>query len=432
VGPAPRRFRVHEPGDRNLDGIFRLIEVAERDEPLVDVLTAMCTEVAAIAGSDVASVYVRETDGEGLVFTMRGNVGFPSSAIGAVRLRPGEGITGFVAERLRPASVAVGERDEHFKYIPGLGEERFPALLAVPVLRAGGAAGVLVLQRRAARTFTAEEVVLATVLATVINHALERTEERERQRTRLAERGVARLRGTCLAGGAAMGRAVVLPTLAALARATTQPAAHTAFSDETLDRLEAELRKAARACEGAAARELGTLSLVLEDRRFRNRLALACAAQSPLKALIELGRDYARVPFGAAGGDAASAELLAERAAEVEDLCVIAYASLSGRPLVHAGAVVVAERLGGFLALHALARGASAFVVDGDAAEAAAGVSLARGAGVPLLASVAGIFSWVQPDDLLVVDADAGCVRVNPSATTVARFRKDAGKAERG
>jgi phosphoenolpyruvate-protein kinase (PTS system EI component) len=244
---------------------------------------------------------------------------------------------------------------------------------------------------------------------------------------------VARLRGTCLAGGAAMGRAVVLPTLAALARsdaaagAAGAPAATTttaAACDETLDRLAADLAKAARACGPAAARELATLSLVLEDRRFRNRLAQACAAASPLKALVDLGREYARVPFRAAGSDAASAELLAERAAEVEDLCVIAYAALSGRPLVHAGAVVVAERLGGFLALHALARGASAFVVDGDAPEGAAGVSLVRAAGVPLLGSVAGVFSWVHPDDLLVVDADAACVRVNPPATTVARFRK--------
>jgi phosphoenolpyruvate-protein kinase (PTS system EI component) len=42
---------------------------------------------------------------------------------------------------------------------------------------------------------------------------------------------------------------------------------------------------------------------------------------------------------------------------------------------------------------------------------------------VPLLASVTGVFSWVRPDHLLVVDADAGTIRVNPEATAVARFR---------
>jgi hypothetical protein len=36
---------------------------------------------------------------------------------------------------------------------------------------------------------------------------------------------------------------------------------------------------------------------------------------------------------------------------------------------------------------------------------------------------VTGIFSWVHPDDLVVVDADAANVRINPAATAVARFR---------
>jgi hypothetical protein len=48
-----------------------------------------------------------------------------------------------------------------------------------------------------------------------------------------------------------------------------------------------------------------------------------------------------------------------------------------------------------------------------------------RAAGRPLLASVTGLFSWVRPDDLLVVDADAGLMRVNPPAAAVARFRRE-------
>ena len=50
---------------------------------------------------------------------------------------------------------------------------------------------------------------------------------------------------------------------------------------------------------------------------------------------------------------------------------------------------------------------------------------LVRAAGLPLLASVSGVFSWLQPDDLLVVEADAGIVRINPPASAVARFRNE-------
>src|SRR6201995_5156287 len=170
-----RSFVVHERADRSLDGIFRLIEAAGQPRPLGEVLAQMCADVAAIAAAEGVSIYVRDPEGAGdaagdegaAVFTMRGNVGFPAESVGRVHLRQGEGITGFVAEKLLPVSVAVAARDEHFKYIPGLGEERFPAMLAVPVVRAGVAAAVLVLQRGPAHEFNGEEVVLATALAAV-------------------------------------------------------------------------------------------------------------------------------------------------------------------------------------------------------------------------------------------------------------------------
>jgi phosphotransferase system enzyme I (PtsP) len=420
-------FQVHDGGDRTLDGIFRLIALGENEEPLEEVLTAMCADVAAIARADVASIYVREEGPDGLRFTMRGNVGFPPEALGRVHLRPGEGITGFAASRLRPVSVAMADRDERFKYIAGLGEERFPALLAVPVLRAGAAAGVLVLQRSKPKTFTDEEVVLATALAAVINHALERSEERER-RAGEHERRAVRLAGRALTAGTAMGHAEVLPTLAALARAVPGPSRATPAPapdlEEMLRRLQAELGRAQVTAGGPAAAEIAHLALILDDRRFRERLREACAQPAPVRALSELGRAYARVPFATASASAAATELLGDRAAEIEDLCVLAFAATAGgRPLVRSGAIVVSERLGLFATLHAIAAGASAFVVEGEVATDGAAAAVVRASGRPLLAAVGGAFSWLRPDDLLVVDADAGVLRINPPATAVARYR---------
>jgi signal transduction protein with GAF and PtsI domain len=420
-------YQVHDSGDHTtLDGIFRLIQLGEEDEPLEAVLTAMCGDIAKIARADVASVYVSEGGPEAERFIMRGNVGFPPDAVGRVHLGRGEGITGFAAERLRPVSVAVADRDERFKLIPGLGEEQFPALLAVPVLRGGAAAGVLVLQRRAATAFTPEEVVLATALAAVINHALERGEGRERERAQHSDRRTVRLSGAALVAGTAMGRATVLPTLAALAHDGT-PATSTArpidvSALETLwTRLRAELQRGASS-GGAAAREIGSLALILDDERLRRRLTEACAAPAPLKALSELARAYARAPFQAAGDEATSA-LMGARAVEIEDLCVLAHAVAGGTRLVRAGAMLASERLGLFATAYAIAAGASAFVVEGDVPGDGGPAALARAAGRPLVASVHGLFGWLRPEDLLVVDADAGVVRVNPPATTVARFR---------
>jgi len=415
-------LQVHGAGDRALDGIFRLIALGDEDHPLEEILTAMCADVAEIARANVASVYVREEDGDGLRFTMRGNVGFPAEAIGRIHLRPGEGITGFAAERMRPVSVAVGKQDQHFKYISGLGEEKYPALLAVPILRAGITAGVLVLQRGVERAFSDGEVVLATALAAVINHAIERGEARERQIAHSTDRRAVRLSGESIVGGSAMGRAELLPTLSALTGSDPGERAAPPKVEATVDRLQNELRKAAARAGETAASELRSLSLILEDWRFRAGLAEGCRAPAPLKALSALARSYARVAFTVPPTDSDGAEMIRDRAAEIEDLCVFVYAaSLRGRPLVRSGALVVAERLRPFAAMHAIASGAVGFVVEGDLRPESGTAALVRSAGLPLLASVSGVFSWLRPEDLLVIES--GGLRINPPATAIADFR---------
>lgn len=422
---------VHERGNRSLDGIFRLIEVAGQAAPLDQVLAAMCRDVAETAAADVVSIYVRERAAEGdqgdggdeiATFTMLGNVGFPADAVGRVRLRTGEGIVGFVAQCLRPVSVDSAERDEHFKYVPGLGEERFPVLLAVPVVRAGAAAGVLVLQRTALHPFTGEEVVLATALCAVISHALERAAERAREQERAATSTVARLPGAILSRGTAMGRAEILPTLAAVGRSPAQVAASPFRFDALAGRLRDGLRKAD--LPSALKTQVGLLTPMLDDSRLGERIEAAAAAREPLRALSELAREYARFSFRASWNDGDTADLMTDRAAEIEDLCVLAHASMSGRPLIRPGAIVVAEHLRVFLAVAAIAGGASAFVVENELPAESLSAQIVRAAGRPFLAGVKGLFSWVRPDDLLVVDAEAGSVRVNPEATAVARFRK--------
>src|SRR5688500_13023999 len=97
------KFRVHERGDRRLDGILRLIEEAGRPRPPGEVLATLCAAIADIARVDVVSVYVACEDG----LVLSGNVGFPPGSVGNVRLKAGEGLTGFVSESLRPVSVAV-------------------------------------------------------------------------------------------------------------------------------------------------------------------------------------------------------------------------------------------------------------------------------------------------------------------------------------
>jgi len=415
--------RVHGRGaDRSVDGIMRLIEVAGQDRPLEVLLAEMCPHIAAIAAADVVSVYVRELGPAGDTLVMRGNVGFPPSAVGTVSLKMGEGITGLVAECMRPVSVAVAAGEASYKHVPGLGEERFPGFLGIPLLGAGRVVGVLVAQRRRTESFTAGELALATALGAPIVLAIESA--RRRLADRAADRGrgrSARLAGVPLVGGTAMGRIAVMPTLTGLPE-------HEGAVDlgAALESLRGDLERATRRLRNEQdpeiRRAVSNLELALVDQRFRERL-LSGIAPAGVASLRAVAKEYARVPYRVPVRDGTIEPALAERAREIEDLCVLLWAAATRAPLLPPGGVWVGERIGAFVALCAVARGAAALVSDG-VVEDGPGVAIARAGGVPVLTQVDGLYAWVRPGDLVVVDADAGTLRVNPATASVESFRK--------
>ena len=91
------------------------------------------------------------------------------------------------------------------------------------------------------------------------------------------------------------------------------------------------------------------------------------------------------------------------------------------RAALRPGAVWLADRIGGFVAIAAVARGASALVASGVPSPAA--IAIARAADLPLVGEVAGLFGWARPGDLLAVDGAAGGVLVHPAADQIERLR---------
>jgi len=398
MGTLPSRsvVHVHHRGDRGVDGILRLIELASHDGPLEITLSAMCGELAVIAGVDIASVYVREDDR----LVMRGNHGFAPDAIGATTLAVGEGITGLVAECMRPVSAAHAAAEAAYKHVPGLGEERFPVFAGIPLIGGGAVIGVLVLQR-SDRPFAAEEVTLATALGAPVTLAIELR--------RAAALRSARLHGSPHAGGAVLGLAAVVPTTTALANAPVELDRATARVRDDLGRAMRRLGTDAVPAVGAA---LDRLALALCDQRLRERLVAAVDHPSGLRSVA---KDYARTPYRLG-----TEPQTADHATEIEELCVLLGNPRSLRP----GAIWIADRIGAFIAIAAVARGASALVA-GDAVSPAA-IAIARAAQLTCISDVPGLFAWARPGDLLAADGDSGTVLVHPAPADIERLRRAA------
>jgi hypothetical protein len=147
-----------EPVEREpkLDLVLDYLAFAARSHPLGMLLDEAPRRMAAAIDADVASVYLLEGDGDTLV--LRGTVGQPKKARGKVRLAVGEGITGTAVAHQYPIATAHVGDHRHNRPFPELDEERFPALLAVPIVGTTGPLGAIVLQRTAGRAFSPAEI----------------------------------------------------------------------------------------------------------------------------------------------------------------------------------------------------------------------------------------------------------------------------------
>src|SRR4051812_15157980 len=167
-----QRPKVHGRGNKRLDAVLDFVAFAAKPMPLVTLLDEAPRRIAAIVDAPVCSLYLVEGDGHELV--MRGNIGFPPSAIGQVRLSIGEGMTGEAVEYLRPVSSEDAAHHRSYKHFEDLGEERYPVFLAVPVRGRSGPLGALVVQREE-NAFGDRDIellaALGAIIAAVVRHA---------------------------------------------------------------------------------------------------------------------------------------------------------------------------------------------------------------------------------------------------------------------
>jgi phosphotransferase system enzyme I (PtsP) len=427
----PIRMQVHGSEDRRIDGILALIEESSRIAPLPEVLQRMCAQVSTIAHAEVVSVYVRELEQGRPVFVMRANVGFAQEMLGSVKLELGEGITGFAAECLRPVSAAVAEQDSHYKHVPALGEEQFPTFLSIPLVIGGKAVGVLNLQRRKDGDFTPAEVALAAALATPFTLALDRSLHRPAVGSTASDHQElgrsARLTGQAVGRGHTVGKAQSALTFRALSEPVGAGAAARQAVELALTRVNEQISRTAARLDAELSpdhrRALAGLHVTLQDQRLISLMASASVELGVVAGLRKVARDYVTAPY-MLGGEGNVDPWLSARAGEIEELCLWLAGDAAGDSGAGPGSVaVVAERLCSFTVLWGVARGVSGIVVGGAVDEKSLPAALAKAARLPVVAEVAGLFAWVRNGDTVLVDAEQGLVRVNPSASVLAQYR---------
>ena len=159
-----------------------------RAAPLEDLLADVVEFVTSVVKCDSCFIYVLE--GEELV--LRASKNPHPEAVDRLKLRVGQGITGWVAEHKEPVLIPRdASSDPRFKLFNELPEDRFEAFLSVPLVSRGRLVGVINVQNRDPHRYSEREIGLVATIGFLVGAETEMA-KLEGRNSELAERLEAR------------------------------------------------------------------------------------------------------------------------------------------------------------------------------------------------------------------------------------------------
>jgi uroporphyrinogen-III synthase len=129
---------------------------------------------AQVTGCDACLVYLIETETHEIV--LRASQVPHARDLGTLRMKIGEGVTGWVAEH--KSVVALSENagsDRRFKRFPALIEDTYDAFLSVPLLNKGDVIGVINVHHRQIHEHTPGEISLLTFVGEQMGAAISKS-----------------------------------------------------------------------------------------------------------------------------------------------------------------------------------------------------------------------------------------------------------------
>ncbi len=152
--------------------------------PLKDVLEEVIQFATSVVPCDACFVYLLE--GEALV--LRASKNPHPELVGRLKLKIGQGVTGWVAQQRQPVAVARGaSEDPRFRVFNEMPDDHFEAFLSVPVASRGRLVGVINLQNRSPYSYSEREVRLLSAIGFLVGAEIE-TARLETENSRLAEK----------------------------------------------------------------------------------------------------------------------------------------------------------------------------------------------------------------------------------------------------
>lgn len=420
---------VHQDDNHLLLTLREVSDLVAHSQDVSQTLSNIVHHIKWRFHSDVCSVYTVDRQTGELV--LGATVGLRGDAVSRVRMALHEGLTGLVAQKKAPVSVEDASKHPRYRYFPETGEEEYHSFLGVPLIQGGELQGVLVVQHKEPRKYTANETLLlvgvAAQIAILVTNA-RLTSDLSKAVQQLHEsgdisvplRGLSQIHGMAASKGYAHGRALRFeefdfsnPKL--VERPPGTPEEELARLNAALDVSRADIGNAAEHLAGLLGDQFGALMqaqrLMLDDSTVRKDLVrLIEGGLSVESAVVKVCSQYLRAfakldnPF------------FYERIYDIKDVFrrLLTHAAAGPTRLPATEPVIVVAHEVSMLELFScdLSRVRGIAVQDGGAYSHVA--ILARSLGIPMLTHAHRLMESVVDNDELFIDSASGVVYINP------------------
>ena len=399
----------------------QLREVMAEPESTQKRLDKITVLIAANMVAEVCSIYLLRT-GDRLV--LYATEGLNREAVQKASLSIGQGLVGKIAADAKSLATSDAQNHPHFEYLPETGEEHFQSFVGVPILRAGNAIGVLVVQNRVHREYSDEEVealqTTAMVLAEIAG-ASDLDGSDNATADVVAHIQSHHIKGLGLSDGLALGHVVLHEPRVVV---TNLIAEHERSEHERLDVATGELRDAvdrmlsrADVARGGEHREvLEAYRMFAHDRGWLQRMHEAVASGLTAEAAVERVQNDNRARM-LRQRDA----YLRERLHDFDDLAnrllriLVGRASTASAEELPDDAVIMARNMGPAELLD-YDRGRVRGLILEEGSPNSHVTIVARALGIPLVGRAGPVLDLVDPDDPVIADGQTGEIYIRPSA----------------
>ncbi len=382
-------------------------------------LDKIVVTIASNMVAEVCSVYVLRDDGTLELFATEG---LKPEAVHLTSLQLGEGLVGTIAAQAEALNLSDAQSHPAFAYRPETGEESYSSFLGVPILRGGQTLGVLVVQNRARRVYTEEEVEALQTTAMVLAEMIAggELESLVKPGEKLAISRPRHLSGVALSEGIGLGHAVlhepriVLRSLIAedtrheLKRLDTALSALRTSIDQLLSRTEL-------ARPGEHREVFETFRMFAHDHGWVERMREAVMSGLTAEAAVERVQNDTRARM-----QRQTDPYIRERLHDLDDLAnrllreLVGWAQHPAKSELPKDAILIARSMGPAELLDYERDTIRALVLE-EGAPTSHITIVARALGIAAVGQVDSVLDIVNSGDSVIVDGLSGEVHIRPT-----------------